>query len=353
MECTKEKMYFLIESLRRCNYTATKIHTILMQSWPDQSLSVRRIQELCKEFKEGNRCTFSRIDGSGRNYSDERYAKVEEIKRLIDDNNSLSTRAIARTVDITQSMAQRILSENLEKVWIHTRWVPHQLTPYNKAVRYERCQDMLEQMKSRLTRKNLITIDEKWIYLRNMNPCNTIGSWVTPGGDSPPVKTAKRTTMEAKVMFILALSQTGHHYFEILRHCETINSERYVQFLRNLENHLKTLPQPILFQNVRLIQDNARPHVSAITTNFLIEKNVRLLKQPPYSPDCNLCDCYAFPRLESVRKSDFVVVHEIHDFLNEELPKFTALRMEKALKELEEHMERVIAASGDYVIGRL
>ena len=78
-------------------------------------------------------------------------------------------------------------------------------------------------------------------------------------------------------------------------------------------------------------------------------KNVRLLKQPPYSPDCNLCDCYAFPRLESVRKSDFVVVHEIHDFLNEELPKFTALRMEKALKELEEHMERVIAASGDYV----
>ena len=349
MECTKESIYFLIESLRRCNYRATTIHQILQQSWPEQSLSVRRIQELCKEFKEGNRSSFSRIYGSGRINSNERNENVEHVKQLIDDNSSLSTRAIACALDITQSMAQRILSESLGKTWIHSRWVPHQLSPQNKAVRSERCKDLLEQLKSRLTRKNLVTIDEKWIYMRNMNPRNTIGSWVTPGGDLPTVKTARRTTMEPKVMFILALVQTGHHYFEILRQNETLNSDRYVEFLKNLENHLKTLSQPIWFQNARLIQDNARPHVSAITTTFLLEKNVRLLKQPPYSPDCNLCDRFAFPRLESVRKNDFVVVHEIHEFLREELSKFTERRMGKALAELEVHMERDVAADGDYI----
>ena len=95
---------------------------------------------------------------------------------------------------------------------------------------------------------------------------------MTPGGDFPIVKTARRTAMEPKVMFNLALNQTGHHYFEILRQNEKLNSKWYVDFLKNLENHLKTLPQPIWFQNVRLIQGNARPHVSAINTNILLEK---------------------------------------------------------------------------------
>lgn len=52
-----------------------------------------------------------------------------------------------------------------------------------------------------------------------------------------------------------------------------------------------------------------------------------------------------------IRKNpyDFVVVHEIHEFLKEELPKFTERWMEKPLTELEAYMERVITADGDYV----
>ena len=52
MECSKEKIYFLIESLRRCNYNATQIHKVL-----------RRVQDLCKQYKEGARTSFDRRDG--------------------------------------------------------------------------------------------------------------------------------------------------------------------------------------------------------------------------------------------------------------------------------------------------
>ena len=99
--------------------------------------------------------------------------------------------------------------------------------------------------------------------------------------------------------------------------------------MRNLEIHLRNLPEPILFENARIIQDNARPHVSAFTTNFMTEKNIRLLKQPPYSPDCNLCDSYVFPRLEAIRKGNFQSRDEINLFLQNELPQFSQHRMER------------------------
>ena len=44
----------------------------------------------------------------------------------------------------------------------HTRWVPHVLNNYNKAVRVERCTDLIEALAFRQTRKNWITIDEKF-----------------------------------------------------------------------------------------------------------------------------------------------------------------------------------------------
>ena len=43
-----------------------------------------------------------------------------------------------------------------------------------------------------------------------------------------------------------------------------------------------------------LIQDKARLRVSKATTEFLHAKGVWLIKQPPYSPDCNLCDHFVF-----------------------------------------------------------
>ena len=89
---------------------------------------------LRQRIQEGIKCSFSRIDGSGRINSNERNEKVEQVKLLIDDNNSSSTRVIAYAIDITLSMAQRILSESLEKTWIHSWWVPHQLCPHNRAV---------------------------------------------------------------------------------------------------------------------------------------------------------------------------------------------------------------------------
>ena len=184
-----------------------------------------------------------------------------------------------------------------------------------------------------------------------MKPKNTIGSWVSvgPDGDFNAIKTPKRSTMEPKVMVIFAVTQRGLHYFEILERGATMDSARYIEFLRNLEIKLRSAHPPILFENARIIMDNARPHISRETSNFLADKNVRLLKQPTYSPECNLCDRFVFPFLESKREGNFQNVDEVRSFLELNCPLLTEERMNKALTTMEDDLTRIINSNGDYL----
>jgi len=349
MNCSKEEMYFLIESLRRANISVTEIHRITSEAWPDQSYSVRHIRKLCKEFNDERRVSFERKEGSGSGKSDLRVQNLEAIETLIKDNNRISIRRIAEQLNLSHSMVQRIITEDTERIWCQCKWVPHTLTEVNKATRVERCQDLLDSLGSRLAQKNLVTIDEKMFYSRNMIPTNVTGCWLSATGDDSTLQVARRSTMEKKFHVIVAVSQQGHHFFRILPKNETLNSERYIDFLIGLEAFLTGLPTPILPQNLRIIQDNARPHVARNTRTHMEDHNIRTLRQPPYSPDCNLCDRYVFPRLESRRKGNFETIQELQHFLELELPHFTQERMSKALLNLTEDLQKIIDAGGEYL----
>lgn len=349
MEATKEKLLFLIESLRRCQYNATEIHKIMETSWPDDCLSLRRVQTLCKEFKDGNRDSFERKDGSGKTKSNTRTENEEQVRQLLEEDNTLTVQRIADVLHISHTMVQRTISEDLGRIWVHTKWVPHTLSPANKLLRVERCTDLLVSLNSRICLNNLIVIDEKFFFMRKLIPSNRIGCWVTPGGDEPVRQTARRNNMEKKLLVIIAVSSHGKHYYEILPRNQSIDSERYIHFLDNMELFYRNLQTPILFENMRLLHDNARPHRSRLTEAHLENKNVRLLRQPTYSPDCNICDRYIFPRLEAVRDGNFENEEELSQFLDQQLPQFTAQRMMKSVEELKKNMIMIIDNEGNYV----
>ena len=77
-------------------------------------------------------------------------------------------------------------------------------------------------------------------------------------------------------------------------------------------------------------------------------RNIRHLRQPPYSPDVNLCDRYIFPRLEALT-TEFQTMDEVTQFLNEQLPKFTSNRMAKALDNMISDMQIIIDNGGSYI----
>jgi hypothetical protein len=348
MECSKKNQYFLIETLRRNEFNATQIHTILYTAWPDECLSVQQIRKLSQQFGQGDRDSFERKQGSGRPKSDIRVDSVAAVTRLVREDSSITVRQISAELQLSHSMVHGILTDDIELIWFHTKWVPHTLTERNKAIRVERCEDLLDSYASRLTMSNLVTIDEKFFYCRKLQPRHVIGNWVTAGGDEKVRQTARRSNMEKKFLAIVAVSQRGEHYHEVLPRNESIDSNRYIEFLINLEAFLRNLPNPILPENMRLQHDNARPHTSRATTAHIEARNIRLLRQPPYSPDLNLCDRYIFPRLEALR-DDFDSLADVNEFLTRDLPYFTHNRMKIALQENVKHIRTVIDNDGNYV----
>ena len=64
------------------------------------------------------------------------------------------------------------------------------------------------------------------------------------------------------------------------------------------------------------MHDNARPHVSEITNDFLASKLIKCIKQPPYSPDVNLLDRFFFPLCEIRRsRESFNNAEEVLNFI--------------------------------------
>ena len=81
-------------------------------------------------------------------------------------------------------------------------------------------------------------------------------------------------------------------YFEVLSRGETVNAERYIEFLKRMLAKFHHLAPNELI----LMHDNARPHVTQIIKTWFNDQGIVLLLQPPYSSDVNLMDRFVFHR---------------------------------------------------------
>ena len=120
---------------------------------------------------------------------------------------------------------------------------------------------------------------------------HNVRAWEESARDRPKLPRTK--TSLKKFHIIVGLTFRAQHYFEVLNAGESVNSERYVAFLQNILQLRR--------QNLTIMHDNARPHVSQLTSAFMASKNITRVHQPPYSPDMNLCDIFIFRNMEIAR----------------------------------------------------
>jgi len=61
--------------------------------------------------------------------------------------------------------------------------------------------------------------------------------------------------------------------------------------------------RPELWRNGWILhQDNASAHNALSVKQFLANKNITVVEQPPYLPDLAPCDFFLFPKIKSVLK---------------------------------------------------
>ena len=234
------------------------------------------------------------------------------------------------------------------------KWVPHTLTDGHKAERVQCCENLLQTFtRNRNIKRYLIVTDEKWFYGKPLGNIVTRKSWVPPDGDRCEV--AKRMTVEMKFLALVAVSFGSLHHFKVLNRHETVNSEVYTQFLDEAINkfnsyELRVQRRSVSWDTCILMHDNATPHTSLFTTQFLQHKGCTLIRQPPYSPDVNICDRMVFPKAEMKRSG--ITFHEPNDvveYLHKEFQTLTEQVMDHEFDMLTLHLRNVIDNNGNYV----
>ena len=338
MNPTKEALNFFIRALTMNNFSATQIHMYLVNACGNDVKSLRRVQEISKEYRDDLRNDAKRKPGSGRPSTSSTNDIIEEIQQAVQEDNGISIRAISNRFNISVGTAYNIMTQKLGLKSVSAKWVPHQLTDNQKIQRVERANGLLEELNG-----SVVVIDEKWIYANPMPSKQIARVWITPDGDRPTL--ARRIIADSKYHIIVACNFRGDHIFRVLERNEMINAQRYVDFLNDVIPMARA-------GTLKIMHDNARPHTAVLTTNFFEEHRIKHIKQPPYSPDMNLLDRYVFRNLEFARRNkSFNNKEEVEHFLNEFLnEKMTRFKLSRELNRLQEDLNMVIELEGNYIL---
>ena len=129
---------------------------------------------------------------------------------------------------------------------------------------------------------------------------------------------------------------------------ETINNQYYI------ENCLKPVVKALEIdrpkcgtRNLKILHDNARPHVHQNVNNFLTEHGISTIQHPPYSPDLAPCDFWLF----SLVKSQLVShpnVESLKKQITEILFSIDQKEYSKTFHKWLERMHHCINNNGDY-----
>ena len=101
-----------------------------------------------------------------------------------------------------------------------------------------------------------------------------------------------------------------------------------------------------------LHNDNAPCHTAVSSNEFLAEKNIPVVPQPPYSPDLSPCDFFLFPWLKNNLKGrHFGTLDNIQKSIANELKGIPAEASQHCYEQWKQRLLRCVAAQGNYSEG--
>ena len=122
--------------------------------------------------------------------------------------------------------------------------------------------------------------NEKWILYSNVE-------WKRSWGkrSEPPPTTPKASFHPKKEMLCIWWDWKGVLYYELLTENQMINSNKYCIQLDQMKAALdEKHPESVNRKHIIFHQDNARPYVSLMTRQKLLQLGWEDLIHPPYSP---------------------------------------------------------------------
>lgn len=272
--------------------TAAECHRSLVRILGRNALDISTVRRWFRRFKAGN---YDIKDHRGAHtvQTHESIEIISAIQEAFNQTRSWTIRCLSAKLDITKSTCYEIISKKLRMTKLNSKWVPQELTDEQKIIRVEYSELNVREYNRQKTRlEHTVTIDETWISLNRPPEKDQVKEWRLQGERPTPVSRPDRYS--PKVMMILAMDFNGICYYEILDEKQTVNKDRYIEFLDNLIKKWHRNKK----HEVWLLDDNARPHRNSSVTSWMELNKIQRWLHPPYSPDLSPCDYGCFHQLK-------------------------------------------------------
>jgi len=285
---------------------------------------------------------------AGRPASSVNTVTQEMVEALIRTDRRISLDDIARTLDISHGSAHNLV-KSLGFSKVCARWVPRQLTPDLKRQRLDCCTELLQLNERDDTfLRRIVTGDETWVHHYEPESKRQSMEWRHPS--SPKTKKFKTQTSAGKVMATVFWDCRGVILVDFLPQGTTVNSEQYIQTLKNLKARIRRTRPDLEMERVLFHQDNARPHTSARTREAIASYGWTTLPHPSYSPDLAPSDFHLFgPLKESMRGQRFDDDDEVKRAVKAWLKDQPTQFYEAGIHALVKRWTVAIERGGDYV----
>ncbi|MDR3550226.1 MAG: hypothetical protein P4L31_02345 [Candidatus Babeliales bacterium] len=289
----QENLRFYIQTRTFLGIRPNTIHQKLVLAHGPEVTSYSTVQKWSKLFREG-RMELEDAPRFGRPVSETNEENIELVRSVIEADPHSTFDDIEVETELSHSTIENIIHDHLKMRKITSRWVPHELTSRQKQERVRICRENLDRLLSDSWRlHNIITGDETWIYLRQIGRKASNAQWIGEG--EKPKTVVRRSQHESKMLFSIFFRSNGPLLVHAVDSGQTIDQDYYI------DNCLEAVIEELMEQRpmtgtkgIKLLQDNARPHMTKRVLNFLKENRINLMPHPAYSPDLAPCDFWLF-----------------------------------------------------------
>ena len=322
------------------------IHSELVSSLGDSSPSLRTVFRWVERFRSTGEETNDR-HRVGRPITACTSANIEQVRAIIEDDPRICLNDIEVMTSLCRGTIMNIIHKHLQKRKLSSRWIPHNLTAEQKLKRLNICKQnlaMFEEGKWRLC--DVITGDESWIYHRKIQKKAMNLTWVGEG--ETPGTVVTRNQFEPKSMICVLFKTTGPMLVDVLEKGKTIDHQYYLKnCLRPLVRSINSHRPQSNTTNIKLLHDNARPHIHKNVKNYLKSQHIKVIDHPPYSPDLAPSDFCLFDEIKR-RLPDQIDQRSMKSVITEILASIPKEEYLKTFSKLIERMRLCVENKGDY-----
>jgi len=132
---------------------------------------------------------------------------------------------------------------------------------------------------------------------------------------------------------------------------QTVNQTFYREVLERLRKRMARV-QPGIASTWILHHDNAPCHTAVSIIEFVAEKSIPVVPQPPYSPHVSPCDFFLFPWLKNrLKECRFGTLDNIQKSITNKLKGIPAEAFQHCYDQWKQCLCRCVAAQGNYFEG--